>query len=889
MIKKSRFNIFIKNAFNIKIFFVLSFVLFGFLTTSLTFYINYKYQEKQLENKIIIDANLEIENKVSKLNNYLKRYKNYLFSLRKNELMLEYLQKQDKKSKDTLSKLFSHIINSDQKIMQLRFIDNKGLEKIRFERTFLEEAIQTKESQLQDKSQRYYFKETSKILDNTYWTSNIDLNIENNKIQIPYVPTFRIATVLYDLQEFKGIIIFNIFMEEILNELQKSNLFKVSLVDEKGEFLFGETAFNNSIKDLSWSKDLQKNIKLKNYLPEEVNAILKSKEYLNKNIFSKYISDELNLKQKLFLILETKKDNIAQLKKSIINSLLNILSIVFIISIFLGILLSLIPSKLAKKLFQEKEKLEEIELLFNEYIEAMNIDNIITKADLKGNITYVNDNFCKVTGYTKEEAIGKPHSLLRSKDTPKETFKELWNNIQDKKTWTGILKNRKKDGSSYYVKLAVVPILDKKNKILEYVGIRHDITELMEQKQSLLDLATKDSLTNCGNRTKLVEELEKHDLNNIAVIDIDNFSSINDFYGHVIGDVVIRQFSILIQSYLNKDFVLYRLHADKFAILNNSLDQTKFTNFIELLNTKMIESKIDLGVKSFDILTTVGISFEHQYEVLLTAEVANKHAKKLNKHLLIYSKKLQIEREFEDSLIWVEKIKSALHDDRIVVQYQPILNNKTMKIEKYEVLVRMKEKDGKLISPFYFLGIAKKSKQYIEITKKVIDISFKKFENLDCEFSINLTIEDILNKELIEYLTKKIKEYKINDKLVLELVESENIEDFDKISDFVKQFKSYGCKIAIDDFGTGYSNFEYLLRIDADYIKLDGSLIKDITINESSKELVKTMIDFANKMGFQTIAEFVSDKETFEEVKKLNVDYSQGFYLGIPNDDLIND
>ena len=410
----------------------------------------------------------------------------------------------------------------------------------------------------------------------------------------------------------------------------------------------------------------------------------------------------------------------------------------------------------------------------------------------------------------------------------------------------------------------------------------------MNQKQNLLNLATKDNLTDCGNRTKLVEELEKHEINNIAVIDINDFSSINDFYGHVIGDVVIKQFAILIKSYLNKDFLLYRLHADKFAILNNTLDRTKFINFIELLNTKMIESKIDLGVKSFDILTTAGISFEHKYEVLLTAEVANKHAKKLNKHLLVYSKKLQIERAFEDTLIWVEKIKSALQDDRIVVQYQPILNNKTMKIEKYEVLVRMKEKDEKLISPHYFLGIAKKSKLYVEITKKVIDLSFKKFENIDCEFSINLTIEDILNKEIIEYLEEKIQKHKIHNKLVLELVESENIEDFDKISEFVKKFKSYGCKIAIDDFGTGYSNFEYLLRIDADYIKLDGSLIKDINTNQSSKELVKTIIDFSNKMGFKTIAEFVSDKEIFEEVKKLNVDYSQGFYFGVPNDDLIN-
>ena len=316
MIEKNKFNIFIKNSFNIKIFFILSFILFGFLVTSLTFYINYNYQKKQLEKKIVFDAKSELENKISILDNYLEKYKNNLFSLRKNELLLEYLSNQDEKSKTTLSKLFSQIIASDKDIMQLRFLDKNGLEKIRLERrSSNEEPIKTKESQLQNKFERYYFKESSKVLDNTYWTSDIDLNIENKKIQIPYVPTFRIATPIYTENEFQGIIIFNIFMGEILKDIQTSSLFKVSLVDEKGEFLLGETSFNNAIKDLSWSKDLQKNIKLKNYVPKEANTILKSTEYSNKNLFSKYISEELDITQKLFLILETKKRQYCTIRK----------------------------------------------------------------------------------------------------------------------------------------------------------------------------------------------------------------------------------------------------------------------------------------------------------------------------------------------------------------------------------------------------------------------------------------------------------------------------------------------------------------------------------------------------------------------------------------------
>jgi EAL domain-containing protein (putative c-di-GMP-specific phosphodiesterase class I) len=302
----------------------------------------------------------------------------------------------------------------------------------------------------------------------------------------------------------------------------------------------------------------------------------------------------------------------------------------------------------------------------------------------------------------------------------------------------------------------------------------------------------------------------------------------------------------------------------------------------------MIESIIDTDVRSFDIVTTSGISSTDNETIISTAEIANKYAKKTNKKVLVYSKDLQIESHFEENIKWTEKVKKALSDDRIIINYQPIVNNTTKIIEKYEVLVRLKDEDGTIISPYYFLDIAKSSNQYIDITKVVIKKSFEKFRDINCEFSINLTVEDILDDDLCIYLEDMIQKYNIGKKLVIELVESEGIEQFELVQRFINRLKSYGCKIAIDDFGTGYSNFEYLIKLQSNYIKIDGSMIKNINTDPNIKEIVKTIIDFARKMNYKTIAEFVCSQEIQDTIEELGIDYSQGYFLGIPQDELVN-
>jgi EAL domain-containing protein (putative c-di-GMP-specific phosphodiesterase class I) len=165
---------------------------------------------------------------------------------------------------------------------------------------------------------------------------------------------------------------------------------------------------------------------------------------------------------------------------------------------------------------------------------------------------------------------------------------------------------------------------------------------------------------------------------------------------------------------------------------------------------------------------------------------------------------------------------------------------------------------------------------------QMIDKSFAVFEKNDLEFSINLSIEDVMNSKLFYFIIEKLKNSNAASRLTFEILESESIEDFNKVEKFINEVKRYGVKIAIDDFGSGYSNFSYLIKIKADYIKIDGSLITDIDTDRSASLVVQTIVDFAQKLGMKTVAEYVHSSVVMDKVKELGIDYSQGFYIDEP-------
>lgn len=536
--------------------------------------------------------------------------------------------------------------------------------------------------------------------------------------------------------------------------------------------------------------------------------------------------------------------------------------------------------------YNYKQELLQKTAFFESFKKATDESSIVSKSDLSGKITYANDNLCKICGYRRDELIGKPHSILRHPDVPKSTFKEMWETIKAKKTWKGTLKNKNKQGKPYWVDISISPILDENSEIKEYIAIRHDITKMIIQQHTLDNLAKTDTMTGLDNRYSLNLHIQKDHNLSLGLINIDDFSQINDFYGHEIGDQAIIALGDFLKNFIkDKPYFLFHLQGDEFVILARKTDEVTFTATMTELTKQIANHTFVIQEEELSINVTTALSFEEKYSLLASADMALKIAKKSNKSFLVYTKQLSLNETYKNNIEWTKKIKNALKEDNIFPVFQAITENSNKKIAKYECLVRLREQD-KIISPFFFLDISKKARLYPAITKAVLQKSFEKFKNQDTQFSINLSNEDMKDKQTQDFIFSLLESHKIGGQVVFEIVESESIDNFDIVSSFIQEVKSFGCRIAIDDFGTGYSNFDYLLRLRADYIKIDGSMIKHIDTNKEAQLIVSTIVNFAKNIGMRTIAEFVETESIYNMVKELGVDYSQGYYFSKPLEDI---
>jgi len=515
-----------------------------------------------------------------------------------------------------------------------------------------------------------------------------------------------------------------------------------------------------------------------------------------------------------------------------------------------------------------------------------NIDNnlIVTRTDINGIITFANDNFYNITGYTDEEIIGKNHNIVRNPHTHDELFEELWKRILNKETWHGTLQNIKKDGTSCWLDTTISPILNKDKEIVEFIAIRHDITKLIEHQSELTDLLYTDTGTGLKNRNALIKDIQTDIKLSAILINIDNFSHINNLNGENFGDKVLLEFSTFVYDNFCQDneMELYRLSGDEFILISPNNNLIESYQCAQKIFKQCADTSILIDEQEVSLNITIGISLEENRQLITTANMAIVAARKESISIKIYTDKLSLNDEYENNLKWIKEIKDAIEDDRITIFYQPIIDNNDPSHKKYEVLLRLIDKEGNVITPHHFLEIAKKAKRYKQLTKIVLNKAFEAFKDNDYDFSVNITIDDILDEDMNNYIIETLNKYNISNRVIFEIVESESIENFDAIEKFITMVKYYGCRISIDDFGTGYSNFEYLMRLQADYIKIDGSIIKEITTNKRAELITSVIVAFAKEMNIETIGEYVETKEINDKLIELGVNKSQGYYFGKP-------
>ena len=429
--------------------------------------------------------------------------------------------------------------------------------------------------------------------------------------------------------------------------------------------------------------------------------------------------------------------------------------------------------------------------------------------------------------------------------------------------------------------------------IVRYSKLQQNTNKYLEEKinEKTLELRKQlytNALTELPNRQSLLRDISDYNDGALLILNIDDFKEINDFFGQAVGDNVLIAFSHKLSNMITKEHnaTLIHLSGDEFALF--FIQKPSKDEFIQFAIT-LIENIKTMIFYHEDNELTLRVSVGGAYQIkeaLEKADIALKSAKKRGKDFLLYDETLNVEQQYKNNMEWTKKLHWAIENDKISAFYQPIFDNKTNKLVSAECLIRLIDSDNNIITPYHFLSIAKKSKLYSKLTKIMIQKSCEQFEHLDCNFSINLSVEDILDADIVEYISYNIKKYNVCQKIVFELLETEGIENFEEVSSFIDEMKSLGCKIAIDDFGSGYSNFEYLLELNIDYIKIDGSLIKNLENDTNAQIVVETIVSFAKKLNIIVIAEFVHNEGVYQKVKELNIDRSQGFFLAEPQSSL---
>ncbi len=521
-------------------------------------------------------------------------------------------------------------------------------------------------------------------------------------------------------------------------------------------------------------------------------------------------------------------------------------------------------TKALEKLELQNELNKNVNFL-KQYQDITDSISIVSKVDINGNISYVNDKFCEISKYTKEELIGKEHHLLITQE-------DVWQTLKNKKIYRGILKNTSKNKRDYFVKVVAKPIFDIDNNISEYIILMDDITDIM-------------------NPQKLMEDsLEAFEEPVVIFIQIDDYDNITRYYGSQITKKIQEKFLHVIYEYLPKDCEfakVYALNDGRYALTKDKkLCTIGESNVIK--NFKEFQSKIDnckLNVEGFNYDISVIVSFAYGDKALENANFGISRLMQSGKKFILANNLLQKEYEqISGHFKVLNTIKTALNTQNIISFFQPIVDNKTKEVVKYESLVRLIDENEKVLTPYFFLDVAKKAKYYSQVTDIVLTNSFEALHLTDKKISINLSIQDIEKKSTRNHIFNLLKKYKNEaHRIIFELLEDEEVKDYEVIELFISQIKTYGILIAIDDFGTGYSSFARIMQYKPDILKIDASLIKNILTDNFSLNVVKAIVAFAKAQNIELVAEYVENEEIFILVNKLGIQYSQGYYFGKPS------
>ncbi|WP_345992984.1 diguanylate cyclase [Sulfurimonas sp. HSL-1716] len=544
---------------NFKLVFTLYFIIFGVFITALSTLISYNVHMVNIQDVIERYAQ---EISYSKINDYLKPNidkMNFLAeALANDKTLINYVKTKDPKKLAELNNLFLTVANSEKNIMQVRYIDAKGKEMIRVDRDNMQSFPHIiPRAKLQDKSLRDYFIAIKQMNKQKIWHSDIDLNIENGKIEVPYRPTFRIAVPLFEDNKFAGTVILNMLVHQMFSAIQSSPIFNIYIIDKDGNYIV------HPDEKYSWNKYTEVKRKLYEDFPKSASNIL-SGGIKGKNFFAYKLNQILQNDDGAVLLLQPKKE----IERSLKNENLLTSAIVALLSVLLSIPLAMYaaraPSKLQKTLQDTNLDLQRFAQIIDKYV-------ITATTNLNGFITDVSSAFSKTSGYSKKELLNQNMNIIKDEDTPRSVYKDIWDTILSGRQWNGEIKNKTKNGESYWLEQTIFPIKTIDDKTISFMSVGTEITA----KKRLEVISTIDKLTNVFNRRRIDEllslEIEKArrygEVFSLVLIDIDHFKKVNDTFGHHTGDEVLKGVAAILQNNIRKLDFLGRYGGEEFMII----------------------------------------------------------------------------------------------------------------------------------------------------------------------------------------------------------------------------------------------------------------------------------------------------------------------------------
>ncbi len=531
-------------------------------------------------------------------------------------------------------------------------------------------------------------------------------------------------------------------------------------------------------------------------------------------------------------------------------------------------------------------------------------------ANTQGIIQSVNNAFTKITGYSKEEAIGKYPSILKSGIHDSNFYEGMWNNLKACGYFKSEIWNKRKNGEIYPQLISISKATNEKYKEEYYLSMFSDISTLKEADKKVYYYANFDSLTTLPNRVYFEKQLnyiikdsqKKNQQFALFFIDIDKFKEVNDTYGHNVGDMMLQIVAKKFMHNIRKDDIIARLGGDEFTlILKDIKDITFIEKFTNNLKNKIAEP-IEIENKIFNVSLSIGIAIYPNHgindnDLLKNADIAMYEVKENGKNdYKIYDKNMS--SKVVTKVCMQNEIKNSILKNEFIMYYQPIIDFKTLKTVGAEALVRWNHSKKGIIAPNDFLSYVASGNLDNEFGDMVIELVMQDIQKINqlipenqLIFSINISNKQFYDPLFCTNIAKATQNFSIeSSQIELEVLETQIMQDKHLAKEKIETLHQLGFKIALDDFGTEYSSLNYLKYFKVDKLKIDQSFIKNILSNDDDLNITMSIIHIAKLFKLKVQAEGVESKEHFDKLKIFECDFSQGYYHSKPikREDFIN-